>query len=62
MSVLVGDTTGNGVVNASDVSQTKSRVGQTVSATNFRSDVNTNSDINASDVSLVKLNSGSALP
>ena len=34
--VLVGDTTGNGSVNASDVSLTKLKSGQTVDATNFR--------------------------
>jgi hypothetical protein len=62
MGVLLGDTNGNGAVNASDVSQTKSRSGQTSGGTNFRSDVTTNGSINASDVSLVKLRSGSALP
>ena len=59
---LVGDTSGNGSVNASDISQTKSKSGQAVDATNFRSDVTVNGSINASDVSLVKSNSGTALP
>ncbi len=58
---LVGDTNGNRIVNASDVSQTKSRIGQTVDASNFRSDVNANGTINASDASQVKANIGSAL-
>ena len=40
----------------------KSRSGQTVDATNFRSDVTVNGSINASDVSLVKSKSGTALP
>jgi CSLREA domain-containing protein len=62
MGVLLGDTNGNGGVNASDVSQTKARSGQPVDATNFRSDVSVNGTINASDVSLVKLRSGTALP
>ena len=62
MNVLLGDTTGNGSVNASDVSQTKARSGQPVDATNFRSDVTVNGSINASDVSLVKSKSGTALP
>ena len=62
MGLLLGDTTGNGSVNASDVSQTKARSGQTVDATNFRSDVTVNGSINASDVSLVKSKSGTALP
>jgi hypothetical protein len=62
MSILVGDANGNGIVNASDVSLTKSQAGQTVGATNFRSDVNANGTINASDVSLVKSRIGTALP
>ena len=59
---LVGDTSGNASVNASDVSQTKLQSGQVVTATNFREDVTVNGSINASDVSLVKSNSGTALP
>ena len=47
MSVLIGDTNANGTVNAADVAQTKSRLGQTFDATNFRSDVNANGSINA---------------
>jgi hypothetical protein len=62
MGVLIGDGNGNGSVNASDVSQTKGRIGQTVDATNFRSDVNANGGINAGDVGLVKSRGGTALP
>jgi plastocyanin len=62
MSVLIGDTNGNGSVNASDVSQTKGQSGQQVTASNFREDVNGNGSINASDVSAVKSKSGTALP
>ena len=62
MSILVGDTTGNGIVNASDVSQTKSKSGQTVDSSNFRTDVTCNGSINASDVSLVKSKSGTGIP
>jgi uncharacterized delta-60 repeat protein len=58
MSVLVGDTNGNGAVNASDVSQTKSRSGQPVNSSNFRSDVTGDGTISASDVALVKARSG----
>lgn len=61
MAVLLGDTTGNGTVDSSDVSQTKSQSGQTVGS-NFREDVNTNGSINSGDVSLVKSRSGTALP
>lgn len=62
MGVLVGDTTGNGSVNSTDVGQTKLQSGIPVSATNFRNDVAANGVINSSDVSLVKLASGTALP
>ena len=57
MGVLFGDTSGNGTVNSSDVSQTKLRTGQSVDATNFRTDVNVSNSINATDVSSVKLKS-----
>src|SRR5438128_2578505 len=62
MAVLDGDTTANGVVNAGDVSQTKSQVGQTVTGSNFREDVNVNGTISATDVALVKSDVGHALP
>ena len=58
--MLIGDTNGNGVVNASDVSQTKSRSGQTATNANFRSDVVINGAINASDLALVKSRSGAS--
>ena len=62
MSVLLGDTTGNGSVNSSDVSQVKAQSGQTPTNSNFRTDVNVNGSINASDVALVKSSSGTSLP
>jgi len=62
MSILVGETNGNGRVNASDVVQTKSRVGQQINATNFRSDVNANGYIDAADVALVKSYIGTGFP
>jgi len=62
MSILIGDTNGNGTVNAADVAQTKGRLGQTVNATNFRSDVNANGTLNAADAAIVKQNSGTSLP
>ena len=40
MGVLIGDVNGNSVVNASDVALTKSQVGQPVTMSNFREDVN----------------------
>ena len=54
MDVLLGDTTANGSVNSSDISQTKAQSGTTASASNFRTDVTANGVINSSDISLVK--------
>jgi len=62
MGVLVGDVNGNAVVNSSDVSLTKSHVGQSVSGSNFREDVNASGVINSVDVALVKSKVGTALP
>jgi len=62
MGVLVGDTNGNGTVNAADVAQTKGRLGQTVGATNFRSDASANGSIDAADTAIIKQNSGASLP
>ena len=36
MDVLVGDTNGNGAVNATDISQTKANTGQAITVSNFR--------------------------
>ncbi len=62
MSVLLGDTNGNGSVNAGDAAQTKGQSGVAVTAANFREDVNANGSINAGDVALVKSQSGTSLP
>jgi hypothetical protein len=62
MGVLVGDTTANGMVNSSDIAQTKSKVGQALTVSNFREDVTTGGVINAADVSLVKASGHTALP
>jgi hypothetical protein len=62
MSILVGDTTGNGSVNSSDIAQTQSQSGQPVTSANFREDVTVNGVINSSDISLVQSKSGTALP
>ncbi len=62
MGVLLGDTTNDGSVNSSDVSQTKAGSGQTTTTSNFRNDVTINGVINSSDVGLVKGKSGSSLP
>src|SRR5204863_817721 len=62
MGVLIGDTSGNGAVNASDVTQTNARIGQTLTTANFRSDVNASGGINASDTAIIKSNIGTSLP
>jgi hypothetical protein len=62
LAILLGDTSGNGTVNASDIGQTKSQSGQAVTASNFRIDVTANGAISASDISQVKTQSGTALP
>ena len=62
MGVLQGDTTNNGSVTGTDVSQAKLQSGQAVSGSNFRNDVTVSGSINGTDVSSVKLKSGTALP
>jgi hypothetical protein len=62
MNVLAGDTTGNGIVNSSDVSQTKNQSGAAISDANFRADVTVDGLINSSDIANVKFQSGKAIP
>ena len=62
IGVLVGDVSANGTVNASDVSRTKTQVGQTVTSSNFREDVNASGTISSTDVAVVKSNVGTSLP
>ncbi len=61
MSILAGDTSGNGTVNATDVRQTKAQAGQPVTVSNFRADVNASGSITASDVALVKSATGTSV-
>ena len=62
IGVLLGDTTADRFVNSADIGQTKSRSGQVVDSTNFRSDVTIDGNLNSADISLVKSKSGTALP
>jgi hypothetical protein len=62
MGVLLGDVSGNGSVNATDVSQAKPFSGQPAAAGTFRNDVNANGMINSSDISTIKSTSGNMLP
>ncbi len=62
LGLVLGDTAGKGSVNAPDVSQTKSQVGQTVTNSNLQTDVTANGAISASDVSQFKAQVGTNLP
>jgi hypothetical protein len=62
MSVLIGDTNADGVVNSADVSQTQAQSGKSVTQSNFREDVNADGVINSADVALAQSESGTALP
>jgi len=62
MNVLIGDSTGNKAVTASDIAQTKALSGDPVDATKFRCDFNTDGSVNASDVSQVKTATGTFIP
>lgn len=61
LGFLLGDTNGDTVVNASDVSQTKARVGQRLTEANFRSDVDADSAIKRRDADLVSSQLGNAI-
>ncbi len=56
ISILIGDTNGNGSVSSADVAQTKGRIGQPITASNFRSDVNASGGINSADITIIKQN------
>jgi hypothetical protein len=62
MNVLVGDTSGNKGVSATDLGETKMQVGNPVDASNFREDVVPDGAISSSDVATVKFDSGTGLP
>ncbi len=62
MKVLIGDTTGNGTVSASDIAQTKAQSGQPVTSANFRADLNVNGTISASDIAQTKASTGHGVP
>jgi hypothetical protein len=62
MNVLLGDTNADGAVNSTDIAQTKSQSGQSVTASNFREDVTADGNINSTDIALVKSKSGTGLP
>jgi hypothetical protein len=61
LGVLLGDTSGNGMVNSTDIGQAKAQSGSPVTPANFRLDVNVNDAINGSDISLIKAHSGTSI-
>jgi hypothetical protein len=62
MNVLMGDATGNKLVNSSDVSVVKSQGGQPITGSNFREDITADGSINSSDISLTKSAVGHGVP
>jgi hypothetical protein len=64
MSVLLGDVNGDGNVDGTDVSQTKSKSGSSAAApgNTFREDINLDGFVDGTDVSFVKSRSGGHLP
>jgi hypothetical protein len=62
MGILVGDTTGNGIVSNTDVASIKAQVAAPVTTSNFRNDVNANGIISNTDVSTTKAQVGTSLP
>jgi uncharacterized delta-60 repeat protein len=62
MGVLLGDSNSDGTVNAGDAQQTRTRSGDTLNLTNFRSDCNLDGSLNSGDATIVRTRSGQALP
>jgi Dockerin type I domain len=62
MGMLFGDTNNNKSVSSTDVTLTQSKVGQALSAANFREDVDINGSINSTDVQTVQSKVGTKLP
>jgi len=62
MGMLLGDSNGDGFVNAGDALQTRNRSGQTTDGVNFRSDVNIDGAVNSGDSVIVRGRSGTFIP
>jgi Beta-propeller repeat len=62
MTALIGDTTADRFVDSADIEQTKSQSGKSVTASNFRQDINEDGFIDSADIAFVKSKSGTALP
>lgn len=62
MGLLLGDGTGDGVVNSTDVREAKRERNARTDADNFRVDINTNGRIDNADFAIVKTQVGTMLP
>ena len=62
MGFMVGDVSGSRRINASDISAVKARIGQSLSDSNCRFDLNLSGGIDAADLAMVKARSGQTLP
>ncbi len=62
MSVLLGDSNGDAVVNSGDATQVRTRSGQSAAPANFRSDVNADGTINSGDALIARSRSGNFIP
>ncbi|HEY0368206.1 MAG TPA: dockerin type I domain-containing protein [Chthoniobacterales bacterium] len=61
MSIVLGDTNGDGTDNSADATQMRNNSGQLTDATNFRTDVNADGVINSADATIVRANSGQGI-
>ncbi|MDQ6764512.1 MAG: hypothetical protein M3Z22_00185 [Verrucomicrobiota bacterium] len=61
VGILLGDSNGDAAVNSGDSQQTRTRSGQQVDLTNYRSDVNLDGTINSGDSQIVRANSGTSI-
>ncbi len=62
MNVLLGDVSGSGSVNATDIGRVKAESGSAVGPVNFVADLNADGAINATDIGMVKLAAGTVIP
>lgn len=61
MSILIGDTNGDGFVNVGDTLRVRAQSGNAASTSNFQDDLTADGYIDASDVSLVRAQAGTSL-
>lgn len=62
LGFLVADSTNDRVVNGADTGQVRSRAGQTITTSNFRSDVNADGLINGADTGIARSKAGNSIP